>query len=152
MSLSQFLRSVRHHLGNVLRAILTVRLRLNGIRIGKNTMVSLGAHLDMRRGEITIGDDCLITKGVVILSHDGAAKMVHPGANGYGKVVIGNHVFIGVNAIILPNVTIGDNAVVAAGAVVTKDVPAETLVAGNPARAIKKLSGPFPVLNCPPEK
>ena len=63
--------------------------------------------------------------------------MVHPGANGYGKVVIGNHVFIGVNAIILPNVTIGDNAVVAAGAVVTKDVPPYAVVAGVPAKVLR---------------
>ena len=113
-------------------------------------MVSLGAKLDLHRGEIIIGDDCLITKGCVILSHDGSAKMVHPGANGQGRVMIGNHVFIGVNAIVLPNVTIGDHAVIAAGAVVTKDVAPETLVAGNPAREIRKLIGPFPILNAPP--
>ena len=143
------LRKLRYHFANFLRWIYLLYLKAHGIKVGKNTMISLGAKLDMHRGEVTIGDDCLITKGCVILSHDGSAKMVHPGSNGYGKVVIGNHVFIGVNAIILPNVTIGDHAVIAAGAVVTKDVAPETLMAGNPACEIKKLSGPFPTLNCP---
>ena len=145
------LRKLRYYLANFLRWIYQLYLRAYGIKIGKNTMISLGAKLDIHRGDITIGDDCLITKGSVILSHDGSAKMVHPGSNGYGKIVIGNHVFIGVNAIILPNVTIGDHAIVAAGAVVTKDVPPETLVAGNPARELKKLTGPFPILNCLPK-
>lgn len=146
------IRKVRYYLANFLRGIYLLYLKAHGIKVGKNTMISLGAKLDMHRGEIIIGDDCLVTKGCVILSHDGSARMVRPGSNGYGKVVIGNHVFIGVNAIILPNVTIGDHAVIAAGAVVTKDVAPETLVAGNPAREIKKLVGPFPVLNCLPKK
>ncbi|MCT3430976.1 hypothetical protein EFQ32_09720 [Limosilactobacillus fermentum] len=55
------------------------------------------------------------------------------------KVTIGNDVWIGGKATILPGVTIGDNVVVAAGAVVTKDVPANTIVAGVPARVIKEL-------------
>jgi maltose O-acetyltransferase len=54
-------------------------------------------------------------------------------------VHIGDNVWIGRSAIILPGVTIGDNAVVAAGAVVTKDVPDATLVAGNPARVVRTL-------------
>ena len=64
------------------------------------------------------------------------------------EVHIGNTVWIGGNCTILPGVTIGDNAVVAAGSVVTKDVPANAVVAGNPARVIKyitdesKISGP----------
>ena len=66
---------------------------------------------------------------------------------GNGEVHIGNNVFIGVNAVILRNVTIGDNAIVGAGAVVSKDVPTATVVAGNPAKVIKELHGPFPVLN-----
>lgn len=115
-------------------------------------MISMGAKLDVHRGEIIIGDNCLITHGCHILSHDGAAKMVKPGSSGEGIVLIGNNVFIGVNAIVLPNVTIGDNAVIAAGAVVTHSVEADTLVAGNPARIIRKLDGPFPVLNRLPAK
>jgi len=144
------LRFLRHHAGNLLRGMRCAFLRMGGVTIGRNTMISLGAHLDLRRGKIIIGDNCLITSGCRILSHDGAAKMVHPGSSGEGTVRIGNNVFIGVNAIILPDVTIGDNAVIAAGAVVTKDVPEAVVVAGNPAREIRKMQGPFPVLNAPP--
>jgi len=58
-------------------------------------------------------------------------------------------VFIGVNAIILRNVTIGDNSVVGAGAVVPDDIPENSVVLGNPARVVKTLTGPFSVLNNP---
>ena len=53
---------------------------------------------------------------------------------------IGNNVWIGMNAIVLKGVTIGENSIIAAGAVVTKDVPPNTVVAGNPARFAKRLS------------
>ena len=55
-----------------------------------------------------------------------------------GSVIIGNNVWIGDKATILPNVTIGDGAVIAANSVVTKDVPAYSVVAGNPAKVIKE--------------
>ncbi|MGE4563496.1 MAG: DapH/DapD/GlmU-related protein [Victivallaceae bacterium] len=144
------IRTIRHYLGNLIRETRLAYLRWSGIKIGRNTMISLGAKLDLRRGTTIIGDHCLITYGCCILSHDGAAKMIDPEQDGEGKVVIGNNVFIGVHSIILPNVTIGDNAVVAAGAVVTRDVAPATVVAGNPAREIKKLTGPFPILNQAP--
>lgn len=61
----------------------------------------------------------------------------------YGKpVTIGHNVWIGGRAVINPGVTIGDNAVIASGAVVTKDVPASTVVGGNPAQIIKRLPPP----------
>lgn len=145
--MSKILRIVRYYAANLVRGIRLWWLRSQGIVIGNNTMISTGAHLDVHRGKIIIGDNCLITHGCYIMSHDGAAKMITPGADGNGVVVIGNNVFVGVNSVILPNVTVGDNAVIAAGAVVTSDVPSATVVAGVPARIIKHLSGPFPVLN-----
>ena len=59
-----------------------------------------------------------------------------------GPVIIGNNVWIGDKATILPNVTIGDGAVIAANSVVTKDVPAYSVVAGNPAKVIKSANNP----------
>lgn len=56
----------------------------------------------------------------------------------YGKVTIGNRVFIGMNTLIVKAVSIGDNAVIGAGSVVTKDIPAGEIWAGNPARFIRK--------------
>jgi acetyltransferase-like isoleucine patch superfamily enzyme len=150
--IKKFIRFARHILGNLLRAIYVGYLRLGGVKIGINTMISLGARIDMRRGEVVIGDNCLITHGCYILSHDGAARLVNPGSDGFGKVIIGDNVFVGVNSVILPNVTIGENSVIGSGAVVTKDVPPESLVVGNPARVIRKLTPPFSVLNAPPSK
>lgn len=85
--------------------------------------------------KITIGDDCAISHNVTILDSD-FHILVRKGEerprHGTGTE-IGNHVWIGTGAIILKNVHIGDGAVVAAGSVVTRDVPARVLVAGNPA-------------------
>lgn len=147
--MKSLLRTVIHHLGNALRSIYVFYLSTAGVKIGANTMISLGAKIDVRRGSISIGDNCLITSGSKILSHDGSMRLIDPSDDGSGHVRIGNNVFIGVNAIILRNVTIGDNSVVAAGAVVTENVPAGSLVVGNPARVIKTLKGPFPILNNP---
>ena len=84
---------------------------------------------------ISIGSDVAISKGVTIRDSDNhrinGAEMTQP-------VVIGNHVWIGLNATILKGVRIGDGAVVAAGAVVTKDVEPNTLVGGVPAKLIKR--------------
>lgn len=91
---------------------------------------------------IKIGNRVTITGGVKILTHDGAAWLVRD-AKGrrykYSSVVIGNNVFIGVNAVIMPGVEIGDNVIIAAGSVVTKSVSNE-VVAGVPARKIKDFS------------
>ncbi len=138
-----------HWLGNILRSVQLFYLRLAGVKIGKNTMISLGAKIDVHRGSVFIGDNCLITHGCKILSHDGSMRLINPHDSGAGHVKIGNNVFVGVNAIILRNVTIGDNCVIGAGSVVTEDVPECSLVLGNPARVIKTLKGPFPVLNNP---
>lgn len=145
--MKNLLHAVVHYVGNVLRCGKTLYYRANGIRIGQRTMISFGAKLDVRRGNITIGDDCLITYGCVIASHDGASRMIRHEDKGEGKVVIGNNVFVGVNSIILRNVTIGDNSVIGAGSVVTKDVPSGVLAYGNPARVVKELPQPYPRLS-----
>lgn len=140
-------RYVVHHVGNIMRWGKSVYYRANGIKIGRRTMISLGAKLDVRRGRIMIGDDCLITHGCAIVSHDGASRMINPDDKGEGSVVIGNNVFVGVHSIILPNVSIGDNTVIGAGSVVTKNVPPGVLVLGNPARVVKELPRPYPKLS-----
>jgi acetyltransferase-like isoleucine patch superfamily enzyme len=81
---------------------------------------------------ITIGEDAAVSEGVVLRDSDnhglvGSARPVS------APIVIGDHVWIGLRAVVLKGVTVGDGAVVAAGAVVTRDVPAHALVAGVPA-------------------
>ena len=140
-------RRLIHFVGNLIRFAYLTKLRILGVTIGKNTMISLGAKIDVHRGKVSIGDNCLITSGVKILSHDGASRMINIDDFGNGEVVIGNNIFIGVNAIILKGVHIGDNSVIGSGAIISKDVPAQSLVVGNPGKVIRKLEGPFPILN-----
>jgi len=116
-----------------------IYLKSAGVRVGKNTMISLGAKIDVHRGEVIIGDDCHITYGCVILSHDGSTQQYNPADDGSGIVEIGNSVFIGVNSVILRDVTIGDNAIIGAGSVVTKDIPENVIAIGNPAQIVKAI-------------
>jgi acetyltransferase-like isoleucine patch superfamily enzyme len=144
--MKNIVRKFVHILGNLLRFFHLSFLRLSGAKIGKNTMISLGAKIDVRRGQVIIGDNCLITHGCYILSHDGAAHVLNSDDNGNGKVVIGNNVFIGVNSVVMRNVTIGDHAIIGAGSVVNKDIPAGTVAAGNPIKILKEIPQPYKTL------
>ena len=91
----------------------------------------------MSIGRIEFGDNVQIGPHVTIVTDN------HDLANRYvlkcRKVVIGNNVWIGAGVSIMPGVHVGDNAVIAGGAVVTKDVPVNTVVGGNPAKVIRQL-------------
>lgn len=137
------IRSLVHRLGNLLRFFQMTFLRASGATIGKNTMISLGAKIDVRRGEVIIGDHCLITHGCYILSHDGAAHIINSDDSGTGKVHIGDHVFIGVNSVVMRNVTIGSHSIIGAGSVVNKNIPEGVVAAGNPIKIIKTLEKPY---------
>ena len=139
MTLSAITRVVIDRLGGTLRYLKITYLRMAGVSIGKKTFISLAAKFDAARGRIIVGDKCEITYGSVILSHDGSRKRIDRKICSSGITRIGNNVFVGVNAIILPNVTIGDNSIIGAGSVVTKDVPPNVVVAGNPARIIREI-------------
>lgn len=108
------------------------------ITLGERVFINSGCKFQ-DQGGVVIGDDCLIGHNTVIatLNHDLAPSRradMHP-----APVVIGRNVWIGSNATILPGVTIGDNAVVAAASVVTKDVPAASIVVGSPARVVRSV-------------
>lgn len=133
------------------------------VHIGNNTYI--GASTIACAEKISVGSDVLIAWGVTIVDHDShsvdwenrredvrlwregylrgnlekAAEMKNWDVVQKKDVNIGDKAWIGFNAIILKGVTIGEGAVVAAGAVVTKDVPAWTVVGGNPAKIIKHL-------------
>lgn len=108
------------------------------IKVGKNVFINSGCCFQ-DQGGIEIGDNALIGQQVVIatINHDFAPEK--RGNMFPAPVKIGNRVWIGAHATILSGVTIGDNSIIAAGAVVTKDVPANVVVAGVPAKIIKKL-------------
>ncbi len=108
------------------------------ITIGKDVFINSGCHFQ-DQGGIEIGDGALIGHNVVMatINHDLNPKENRK--NHYAAIKIGAHVWIGSNATVLPGVTIGDYAVVAAGAVVTRDVPAMTVVGGVPARVLKTI-------------
>ena len=86
--------------------------------------------------KIKIGKDVAIAREVVIRDTD-AHDILYEGYKKEKEVNIGNHVWIGAKAMIMKGVTVGDGAIIAAGAVITKDVPARSLVAGVPAKVIK---------------
>lgn len=106
------------------------------ITIGKDVFINSGCHFQ-DQGGIEIGDGALIGHNVVLatINHDLNPKENRK--NHYAPIKIGAHVWIGSNAAILSGVTIGDYAVIAAGAVVTRDVPAMTIVGGVPAKVLK---------------
>ncbi len=91
---------------------------------------------------INIGNNVTITNNVTFHTHDGAVGLFrneYPGINIYGKIKIGDNVFIGSDSIFLPGVTVGDNVIIAAGSVVTRNVPNDCVVGGVPAKVIKSI-------------
>lgn len=109
------------------------------ISLGKNVFINHGCSM-LDAGGISIGDDvligpkvCLVTENHPLDPNDRKALLPAP-------IVIGKNVWIGAAVTVLPGVTVGENAILAAGAVVTKDVPANVVVAGVPAKVVKSLS------------
>lgn len=111
-------------------------VRFHKVKIGRNVVVMPGC-LMMSAGGITIEDGAMIAANVQLISnnHDLYERQIIT----CKPVHIGKNAWIGAGATILPGVTVGDNAVVGAASVVTKDVAADTIVAGNPARFIKRI-------------
>ena len=108
------------------------------ITVGRNVFVNAGCHFQ-DHGGVTLGDGCLVGHNVVFatLDHD-----LDPGRRASmtaAPVVLGRNVWVGSHATILKGVTVGDGAVIAAGAVVTRDVPANTIAGGVPARPIRRI-------------
>ena len=110
-----------------------------GITIGKNSKIEKDVFIDTSfPWLIKIGNNVTIAPRTFILAHDGSTKN-YLGYSKIGRVVIKDNVFIGANCTILPNVTIGQNSIVGAGSIVTRDVPDNVVVVGNPAKVISSI-------------
>lgn len=112
--------------------------RLIGVNLGKNCLVYRSMEWPSEPYLVTIGDNVQLTRGVAIHTH-GGGNVIRRQVNdfdSFGKVVIRDWAYIGAHAQIMPGVTIGEGAMVAAGAVVTKSVPDRMVVGGNPAKII----------------
>ena len=122
---------------------------------GKNCQVNRGCYFDFT-GPITFADNVVVGHGVTFVTaeHDIGGADRRAGHSVVGQpIVVESGVWVGANALILPGITVHTGAVVAAGAVVTKDVPAQALVTGVPARVVRYLEPqPRPTANRPQQR
>ena len=123
---------------SVVESFCCINNAVGDVLIGDNTRI--GIHCTVI-GPVTIGSHVNLAQGITVtaLNHnfEDTTKRIDEQGVSTRPVVIGDDVWIGANAVILPGVTIGHHSVVAAGAVVTKDVPSNTVVGGVPAKEIK---------------
>lgn len=125
---------------SVIESFCCINNAVGDVIIGDHTRVGLHNTII---GPVTIGSHVNLAQGITVtaLNHnfEESCKRIDEQGVTTKPVIIGNDIWIGANAVLLPGVTIGDHSVVAAGAVVTKDVPPHSLVAGVPAKIIKKI-------------
>lgn len=116
------------------------QLRRKGLKVGKNLFVVSNVSLDRNNCHlISIGDNCTLAHNVVILAHDTSGCVASRTQHRIAPVKLGNNCFIGSNTVVLPGVTIGDNVIVGAGSVVTRNLPSNCVAAGNPARMLETM-------------
>lgn len=134
--------------GKFLRFLNPVKYwRGKGVSIGDSCEIYSSANFGSEPYLITIGNHVRINSGVNMVTHDGGAWVLREYIKGadaekidmFGKICIGNNVHIGTNATIMPGVTIGNNVVIGCGAIVTKDVPSDSIAVGIPARVIETI-------------
>lgn len=120
--------------------------RKMGVHFGKNLKIYGTMHYGSEPWIISIGNDVYLTNNICFITHDGGTLLFRdkvPDLEITKPITIGDHVYIGVNVTIMPGVTIGNNVVVGACSVITKDVPDNCVVAGNPARVIRDIDSYF---------
>ncbi len=143
------LKRIRHTLTSIPKYIIGLLIfrlvggvahaRYRGVTVGNNCRIYI-RQFGTEPFLITIGNRVTITSGVQIITHDGSTALIRNDAGRrylrYANVKIGDDVFIGINSIILPGITIGSRVVIGAGAVVTRDIPENSVAVGNPARVV----------------
>lgn len=123
----EYLRGEPQHLDKLIK---------RGLKIGKNFKRMGGVIIDPSHCyHITIGDNVILAPRVHILAHDSSFGL-YTGKTRAANVMIGNDVFVGAGSIILPGVHIGSRVIIGAGSIVTKDIPDNSVAAGNPAKVL----------------
>lgn len=116
-----------------------------GVQVGSdrrilcNPMVAFGSEPYL----VSIGDHVTVTAGVHFITHDGGVwvfRREDPEIDVFGRIRIGDNVFIGLGATLMPGVSVGDNCVIGAGAVVTRDIPSDCVAVGVPARPLRSIA------------
>jgi len=116
-------------------------LRKVGVKIGKNCRL-FKADWGTEPYLIGLGDHVVVSNNVRFLTHDGAVwvfRPEYPDLDIFGAIKVGNNVCLGFNVLLLPNTEIGDNSIVAAGAVVKGKIPPNSVVMGNPAKVVMSI-------------
>lgn len=121
-------------------------LRKKGVKLGNNTYWGIIKTINIdtsRPSLVEIGDNVRIDTGMTILTHDYPTwvfkHVYNDFVNSSGKVKIGNNIYFGQNCVVLKGVTIGDNCVIGAGSLITKDIPPNSVAVGRPAKVIGTL-------------
>ena len=130
--------SIRQKIAKILGEITVKYHRMRGCHIGKNCHISRSAILDRAHPKgVYIGNNTRVLMEAMIIAHDYSRGGLE-GHSMWLETRIGNNCVIGGRSMILPGVTIGDHGYVGGGSVVTKSVPDHCIVAGNPARIVRK--------------
>lgn len=117
--------------------------RNRGMQIGENCAIDISASFGSEPYLISIGNHVRINEDVQFITHDGgvwvlrAMKEAYKDIDLFGRVKVGDNVHIGTRAIIMPGVTIGSNCIIGCGAIVTRDIPDNSVAVGIPARVIE---------------
>ena len=118
-------------------------LKLCGMKIGKGTIIGCGMDMFPEPFMIELGENVYLAANVQFLTHDGSLSwlsrkmgLTDKRTEKIGKIIIGDNCFIGARAMLMHDVTIGKNCIVAAGSIVTKNVPDNSVVGGCPAKVI----------------
>ncbi len=132
--MKRIIRKIYIKIGLVLGLLETKKSKTIAYKIG-NVKIHNSLVDELIPQAVTIGDNFISAPQSIILAHD-ASTYNHVRKHRVEETVIGNNVFLGAGAIILPGIKVGDGAIIGAGAIVTKDVKSNTIVAGNPAKFI----------------
>lgn len=132
------LRKIRKYTSLKLRVLSRTYYRLMGVDVGNNVFISFGAWLDTQDGKLIIEDNVKITKGCKVLSHDWASIRHNDNKKMEQETRICKDVFLGMNVVVLPGVTIGEGSIIGSGCVVSKNVPPFSILVSAPPRIIKQ--------------